>query len=74
MNNRAMNQRTTSDEVKAEMYMENGCARLRLRGAPSDPNIRDIMRRFPTFILEDKQESEWQHNNLQVNEVLERYQ
>ena len=53
-----MNQRTTSDEVKAEMYMENGCARLRLRGIPSDPSIRDIMRRFPTFILEDEEESE----------------
>ena len=58
MNNRAMNERTNSDEVKAEMYMENGCDRLRLRGNPSDPNIRDIMRRFPTFILEDEQESE----------------
>ena len=58
MNNRAMNERTTSDEVKAEMYMENGCARLRLRGIPSDPSIRDIMRRFPTFILEDEEESE----------------
>ena len=58
MNNRAMNERTTSDEVRAEMYMENGCARLRLRGTPSDPSIRDIMRRFPTFILEDEQESE----------------
>ena len=58
MNNRGMNERTTSDEVKAEMYMENGCARLRLRGTPSDLSIRDIMGRFPTFILEDKQDSE----------------
>ena len=58
MNNRAMTERTTSDEVKAEGYMENGCARLRLRGTPSDPAIRELMRRFPTFILEDKQESE----------------
>ena len=58
MNNRAMTERTTSDEVKAEMYMENGCARLRLRRNPSDPNIRDITRRFPTLILEDEQESE----------------
>ena len=58
MNNRTMNERTTSDEVKAEMYMENGSARLRLRGTPSDPNIRDIMRRFPTFILEDEEQSE----------------
>ena len=53
-----MNERTTSDEVKAEGYMENGCARLRLRGTPSDSSIRDIMKRFPTFILEDEQESE----------------
>ena len=53
-----MNERTTSDEVKAEMYMENGCAHLRLRGTPSEPNIRDIMRRFPTFILEDEEQSE----------------
>ena len=58
MNNRAMNERTTSDEVKAEMQMENGCARLRLCGTTSDPNIRDIMRRFPTFILTDEEESE----------------
>ena len=57
MNNRAMNERTTSDEVKAEMYMENGSAHLRLRGTPSDPAIRELMRRFPTFILEDEQES-----------------
>lgn len=53
-----MNERTTSDEVRAEGYMENGCARLRLRGNPSDPSIRDIMRRFPTFIIEDEEESE----------------
>lgn len=53
-----MNERTTSDEVKAEGYMENGCARLRLRGTPSDPAIRELMRRFPTCILEDEQESE----------------
>ena len=58
MNNRAMNERTTSDEVRAEGYMENGCARLRLRGTTSDPCIRDIMRRFPTFILEDEEQSE----------------
>ena len=58
MNNRAMTERTTSDEVKAEMYIENGSARLRLRGNPSDPSIRDIMKRFPTFILTDEEESE----------------
>ena len=58
MNNRTMNERTTSDEVKAEMYIENGCAHLRLRGTPSDPAIRELMRRFPTFILEEEQESE----------------
>ena len=69
-----MNERTTSDEVKAEGYMENGSARLRLRGNPSDPSIRDIMKRFPTFILTDEEEPEWQHSNLQVNEVLEYYQ
>ena len=67
MNNRTMNERTTSDEVKAEGYMENGCARLRLRGTPSDPAIRELIRRFPTFILEDEEQSEWQHSNLQVN-------
>ena len=53
-----MNERTTSNGVRAEGYIENGCARLRLRGSPSDPNIRDIMRRFPTFILEDEEQSE----------------
>ena len=58
MNNRAMNERTTSNGVRAEGYMENGCARLRLRGNPSDPSIRDIMKRFPTFILTDEEESE----------------
>ena len=68
-----MNERTTSDEVRAEGYMENGGARLRLRGNPSDPNIRDIMRRFPTFILEDEEESEWQHSNLQVSVEQEHY-
>ena len=73
MNNRTMNEGTTSDEVKAEGYMENGCARLRLRGTPSDPAIRELMRRFPTCILEDEQESEWQHNNLQVDIEHEHY-
>ena len=58
MNNRGMKERTTSNEVKAEMYMENGCGHLRLSGTTSDPNIRDIMRRFPTFILEDEEQSE----------------
>ena len=58
MNNRAMTERTTSDEVKAEMYMENGCARLRLRGTLSDPAIRELIRRFPTFIFEDEEQSE----------------
>ena len=53
-----MNERTTSDEMRAEGYMENGSARLRLRGTPSDPAIRELMRRFPTFILEDEEQPE----------------
>ena len=73
MNNRAMNERTNSNEVRAEGYIVNGCGHLRLRGTPSDPAIRELMRRLPTFILEDEQESEWQHSNLQVNVEQEHY-
>ena len=53
-----MNNQMTGKKVKGEIYMENGSTHLRLRGNPSDPTIKELMKRFPTFILENEEESE----------------